>query len=685
MSDRKNAGHKRNTACESSTYSDCRVGPDGDEHEDGRRHRSRSVHTFKLVGPVGFADTNGLHHDLEETGDETSESSGLNLVQNGPQGGACYTQCEVENETHEKKRSELAWMGIKRDMAEGGRRDTDGLGKLECGGASAAGNAKDTQEGGCTRVVSDGDRAQVTMLRKRKDGKHLGRPELNKLCRDIWRKRRALKREKHLNKITNFFKELYAIPESEEESTQAERLHWVELWKNLRVDCAGGMLISPQKLEQVLNKLKARKGLTRSNHSRCFKSIATGMSGEAGKVTVKDVLGHVVPGGVDVLVDGHGSEGGGHNVLDKVQTDCWIVCDAKSAGICLAHVAPIVALRECSDSVCARNTRVCWSVLAAASGGIVERMAEINGGCAVGCEEGVPPRGTSSCIQSNETTRSESVLDGFDCGDLERKLHEGTIGNSDVEQNSDEQRVASRCAGISGNFHDDHGIGAARLNMKLGFSETCVEPRRIHAVCNLLCRRCGAGGCVGCCGGNNGLGGHCKVERGGSVGWFTEDTLDESPKDAGHEYGGRWNCCAVGRSAGVCGVKSVFGRKRALCDCTQDCSSEQMFGEMETSAELIMAPKKIAPGHLENYCLASTSLELQRMDNDQSPERQNWELERENGGKRDPVVETVAQDGTSLDREMQHELGYGHPRKSTWLGWTCGKNGLCMDRLVRRH
>ena len=34
----------------------------------------------------------------------------------------------------------------------------------------------------------------------------------------------------------------------------------VELWKNLRMDCAGGMLISPKKLENVLKKQKMGKG-----------------------------------------------------------------------------------------------------------------------------------------------------------------------------------------------------------------------------------------------------------------------------------------------------------------------------------------------------------------------------------------------------------------------------------------
>ena len=121
----------------------------------------------------------------------------------------------------------------------------------------------------------------------------------------------------------------------------------------MRIDCAGGILISPQKLAEQTEK---REGLAGSNHSICFESDATGMSGEAGEITVDDVLGHVVPGRMDVLVDGHGPEGGGCYVPDEVQTDCWTVCDAKCAGLCLAHVPPTVALRECSDGVCAGYT-----------------------------------------------------------------------------------------------------------------------------------------------------------------------------------------------------------------------------------------------------------------------------------------------------------------------------------------
>ena len=34
--------------------------------------------------------------------------------------------------------------------------------------------------------------------------------------------------------------------------------------------------------------------------------------------------------------------------------------------------------------------------------------------------------------------------------------------------------------------------------------------------------------------------------------------------------------------------------------CTQICSSQQVFGEVETSSEFFMAPKEVAPEHCKN-------------------------------------------------------------------------------------
>ena len=41
-----------------------------------------------------------------------------------------------------------------------------------------------------------------------------------------------------------------------------------------------------------------------------------------------------------------------------------------------------------------------------------------------------------------------------------------------------------------------------------------------------------------------------------------------------------------------------------------------------------------------------------------------------------PVVETLAQNWTSVDRKEQHERVDGHPRTYAQLGWSCCQDGL---------
>ena len=72
-----------------------------------------------------------------------------------------------------------------------------------------------------------------------------------------------------------------------------------------------------------------------------------------------------------------------------------------------------------------------------------------------------------------------------------------------------------------------------------------------------------------------------KTERGRSVCWCTENTLDELPEDDGQKHHGGWTGCVVGGSVGVCGITGVLGRERKTCDRTQICSSQHMYGEVE--------------------------------------------------------------------------------------------------------
>ena len=59
---------------------------------------------------------------------------------------------------------------------------------------------------------------------------------------------------------------------------------------------------------------------------------------------------------------------------------------------------------------------------------------------------------------------------------------------------------------------------------------------------------------------------------------------------------------------------NLFGRKCKIHDCTQICSSEQVFGEMETRSEF-----SIAPEHCKIFNAAGFSVELERLDDGESP------------------------------------------------------------------
>ena len=106
---------------------------------------------------------------------------------------------------------------------------------------------------------------KTLLLQKERDGRHLKRAELRTGFaaqfggRDGERTQENSKQTFQLEYpktvLTNFSQDFHSIPVDQEDITQSERLYWIVLWKNLRVDCAGGMLISTKKLDRVLSKL----------------------------------------------------------------------------------------------------------------------------------------------------------------------------------------------------------------------------------------------------------------------------------------------------------------------------------------------------------------------------------------------------------------------------------------------
>ena len=130
-----------------------------------------------------------------------------------------------------------------------------------------------------------------------------------------------------------------------------------------------------------------------------------------------------------------------------------IVCDEKNIGCS-------VAVRECTDGSCAEETRGCWVVLAAEGGRADWRLADMNCGGAGGCKEGFQPCGTVSSFEGDELAKLEPFLDGFDCSDLERKLHEGMLGKVVLKHSADESWIDSTRTGVSDDLHNYRGTGA---------------------------------------------------------------------------------------------------------------------------------------------------------------------------------------------------------------------------------
>ena len=219
----------------------------------------RTFHTIRLVKPRRFIDTNGFHHYSEKTGNETCAGSGLRLVQDGSQSGACCSFAETENEIHEEKWSELAWLEADDPWH---RVAAETLTEWENWNAmlpllmetARTHRSMETMELSVTEL-------ELKSLAFLFAGGQLGRSELNWLCREIWRKRRAFETREASGKdqgecrdgeilprkskasiptgsqLQNkktpnlFFQDLHLIPGDQGEATQSERRHWVVLRK----------------------------------------------------------------------------------------------------------------------------------------------------------------------------------------------------------------------------------------------------------------------------------------------------------------------------------------------------------------------------------------------------------------------------------------------------------------------
>ena len=494
------------------------------------------------------------------------------------------------------------------------------------------------------------------------------------------------KQENPESVLTNFFQDLYSIPGDQEEATQSERRHWVELWKNLRMDSAGGMLISPKKLQKVLKKLKNGKGspeqitadVLKALPPECLEKLARSLSMMCWDMTFpEDWLCSLTVMAPKVV---------GATCLTKFRPIAGLCAMRKVLGYVWLKSLPPLKYESVQTAFVPKTHADAGLFLLLQAAELSREWQREIVVVQLDVKKAFDHVDHRAAFKAMKLQGVSLVFDGIDCCNLEWKLYESALGDGLVEQSSDEQRIASRSAGVSSHLHNDHGTGTARLDKELDNPETGLEAGRLCAGCDLLCGRCGAGCCIDVCCRSDGDRGDRKTERGRSDCWCTENTLDKLPEDGRQKHHGGWTGCVAGGSLGVCGIKGVLGRECKTCDRTQICSSQQMSGEVETCSEIFMAPQIVALEHCKDYNVAGFLLEFECLDDGQGPKRQNCKLECEDGGERywreeaavdgiGPVVETLAQNWPSVDREGQLERVDCCQRTCAQLGWSCCQNG----------
>ena len=193
------------------------------------------------------------------------------------------------------------------------------------------------------------------------------------------------------------------------------------------------------------------------------------------------------------------------------------------------------------------------------------------------------------------------------------KFHESTIWNTLVERSSKEQRFASRSAGVSSHLHNHHGTGAARLDKELTrklawrlddflLAAICHADDVVLVAVSVTAAEVTVTEVI------------AKLKEVGLTVGAQKNTLDRLPENDGQKHHGGWTGCVVGGSLGVCGIKGVLAREGKTCDRTQICSSQRVFGEVETCSEFFMALQNVALEHCKNHNVAGFSLEFECLD-----------------------------------------------------------------------
>ena len=298
---------------------------------------------------------NRFHHDKRTGGSESADSR-LRLVQDRPQSSALRRFGERAHEIHWKNpgRSLRGWKladGWKTAASEALTNWSDWTELApKLLDVAVENREQETSEWTVTEIAK---RAEAGKAPKPIAAKHFNWTPM-------------AKDQEPKKVLTNFFQELYSIPDDQAVFAQKEKDALNRVMEELESGLRSGFVDFDDEAAWGAGQAEEREGLPRWHHCRCTERAARGLCGKTGMSTVEDVLGHEVPARVVVLVNGHGPEGRG-----CIEKNCEVQADLRGCVRCERYCAmygsshcPLHDARQSRQRLCRRHMQTlacsCW-------------------------------------------------------------------------------------------------------------------------------------------------------------------------------------------------------------------------------------------------------------------------------------------------------------------------------------
>ena len=350
-----------------------------------------------------------------------------------------------------------------------------------------------------------------------------------------------------------------------------------------------------------------------------LKALPSRMFGEVGEVAVVGVLERGFPGRLAVFVDGNGPESGGCNVLDQVQANRWTVCDAKSLWLKSLPPLRFESVQTAFVPKTHSDTGLFLLLKAAELSREWQREIVVVQLDVKKAFDHVDHRAAFKAMKLQGVSLFSMALIAAIWNGSCMKACLGTVTSNKVQMSRGLPQGAPESPVIFTMIMELvlRDLIKSWITLKLAWrlydfalAAICYADDVVLVTVSMSASEIMVTEAL------------AKTERGWTDGWRTENTLDEFPEDDGQKHHGGWIGCGVGGSIGVCGIDGVLRQECKTCDRTENSSSQQMYGEVETSSEFFMAPKVVAVEHCKDYNVAGILLEFECLDNGQGPKRQ---------------------------------------------------------------